>query len=149
MDHTDYILARAPKPTLMCTATHDFFDIDGAWNCFRQAKRFYTRLGFPERVDLVETDAKHGFNSKLRVAAVRWMRRWLLNVDDAITESDSPVAADEQLQCTPRGQVMLLDGARTTYDLNIELDEKLVDERKACWTKTGRREALAKVRQIS
>jgi len=58
MDHADYILARAFKPTLMCTATQDFFDIDGAWNCYRQGKRFYTRLGFAERVDLVETDAK-------------------------------------------------------------------------------------------
>lgn len=149
MDHTDYILARAPKPTLMCTATHDFFDIDGAWSCFRQAKRFYTRMGFAERVDLVETDAKHGFNTELRVAAVRWMRRWLLNIDDAVTEPDFPVAGDEQLRCTPRGQVMLLDGARTTYDLNVELDDRLAGERKMFWKQAEQQQALAKVRQIS
>jgi hypothetical protein len=149
MDHADYILARAPKPTLMCTATHDFFDIDGAWNCFRQAKRFYTRMGFAERVDLLETDAKHGFSSELRVGAVRWMRRWLLHVDDAITEPDFPVVGDEQLQCTPRGQVMLLEGARSTYDLNIELEENLAGKRKEFWQQTGGQETLAKVRQIS
>ena len=90
MDHADYVLMRAAKPTLMCTATRDFFDIGGAWDTFREAKRLYGRLGFPERVDLVENDAEHGFNSPLRVAAVRWMRRWLLGVDDAITEPDFP-----------------------------------------------------------
>jgi dienelactone hydrolase len=149
MDHADYILMRAPKPTLMCTATHDFFDIDGAWNCFRQAKRFYTRLGFSERVDLAEVDAQHGFSPELRVAAVRWMRRWLLEVDDAITEPEFPVASDEQLQCTPQGQVMLLDGARSTYDLNIELEERLANRRRVLWQQAGTQEALVKVRQVA
>jgi len=149
LDHADYLLIRAPKPTLMCTATHDFFDIDGAWDCFRQAKRFYTRLGFPERVALVETDATHGFSPDLRVGTARWMRRWLLEVDDAITESDFPVATDEQLQCTPRGQVMLLDGARNTYDLNVELAEKLAKERKQFWKQADNAEARRKVRQIT
>ena len=149
MDHADYIHMRAPKPTLMCTATHDFFDIDGAWSCFRQAKRFYTRLGFAERVDLIETDAKHGFNTELRTGAVRWMQRWLLSVDDAITEPEFPVAGDEQLLCTPGGQVMLLEGARSTYDLNLDLEERLARRRKEFWKKTGRAEALAKVREIT
>jgi dienelactone hydrolase len=149
MDHADYVHMRAPKPTLMCTATHDFFDIDGAWSCFRQAKRFYTRLGFAERVDLIETDAKHGFNAELRTGAVRWMRRWLLEIDDAITEPEFPAASDEQLQCTPRGQVTLLEGARSTYDLNIELEEKLAQRRKELWQQANKTEALAKVREIS
>ena len=30
MDHADYILMRVPKPTLMMTATADYFDISGA-----------------------------------------------------------------------------------------------------------------------
>jgi cephalosporin-C deacetylase-like acetyl esterase len=149
LDHSDYILIRAPKPTLMCTATHDFFDIDGAWDCFRQAKRFYTRLGFPERVDLIETDAKHGFSLELRIGAVRWMRRWLLNIDDAITEPELALASDEQLQCTPKGQVMLMEGARNTYDLNIELEEKLVQGRKEFWHQASPDEARNKVRQIT
>jgi cephalosporin-C deacetylase-like acetyl esterase len=149
MDHADYIHMRAPKPTLMCTATHDFFDIDGAWSCFRQAKRFYTRLGFAERVDLIETDAKHGFNLELRTGAVRWMRRWLLEIDDAITEPEFPVAGDEQLQCTPQGQVMLMEGARSTYDLNLDLEEKLAQQRKQTWKPANKAEALAKVRQIA
>ena len=47
MDHADYVLMRAPRPTLMCVATRDYFDISGAWDSFRQAKRFYTRWDSP------------------------------------------------------------------------------------------------------
>ena len=34
-----------------------------------------------------------------REAIVRWMRRWLLNQDDAPTEPEFAIAKDEQLQC--------------------------------------------------
>jgi dienelactone hydrolase len=149
MDHADYVIMRAPKPTLVCCATRDFFDIRGTWDSFRQAKRFYTRLGFAERVDLIETDAQHGFGTPLRVGAVRWMRRWLLRIDDAITEPESSIAADKDLQCTPRGQVMLLDGARSTYDLNVELEEKLAEGRKRLWQQSDHAQALSEVRRIS
>ncbi|RMG01562.1 MAG: metalloendopeptidase, partial [Planctomycetota bacterium] len=40
MDHAEYVIARAPKPTLICCATRDFFDIHGTWETFRDAKRF-------------------------------------------------------------------------------------------------------------
>ena len=149
MDHAEYVIMRAPKPTLICAATGDFFDIGGTWDSFRKAKRFYARLGFAERVDLIETDAKHGFSSQLRVAAVRWMRRWLLGADDAITEPEADIAADERLRCTPRGQVMLLEGARSTYDLNLELEEKLARARRRFWRKADRAAAFDKVRQIT
>src|SRR5690606_3994037 len=73
IDHADYVLLRAPRPTLILASTRDFFDIEGTWDTFREAKRFYTRLGYPERVDLVETDARHGYPQSQREAMVRWM----------------------------------------------------------------------------
>ncbi len=149
MDHPDYVIMRAPRPTLMCTATQDYFDVDGVWDCFRQAKRSYTRLGFAERVDLIETDAKHGFSMPLRIGATRWMRRWLLHTDDAITEPECNIATDQQMLCTPRGQVMLLPEARNTYDLNIELEQELARKRKAYWQQTDRAEALRAVGKIA
>lgn len=149
MDHADYILMRAPKPTLMMTATADYFDISGAWHTFRQAKRWYTRLGFAERMDIIEADGGHGFPAAMRVAATRWMRRWLLQMDDAITEPELPVQDDKALQCTPRGEVLLLDGARSVYDLNVELENKLAAERKRIWQAADPAEALDEVRRIT
>ncbi len=149
MTHADYVMMRAPKPTLMCTATHDFFPIEGSWVSFREAKRLYGRLGFAERVDLIETDARHGFSTQLRVGAVRWMRRWLLKIDDAITESKPTILTDEEALCTPRGQVMLLEGARTTYDINNDLEKQLSAVRKEFWQTTDKQKALAAVRRIA
>jgi dienelactone hydrolase len=149
LDHPDYILIRAPQPTLVCCATRDFFDISGTWDCFRQAKRFYARLGFAERVNLIETDATHGFSTQLRVGAVRWMRRWLLEVDEAIIEPESQIVSDAAAQCSDQGQVMLMDGARSTYDLNRELESRLAAQREAFWKQTPRNAAVNAVREIT
>jgi len=149
MDHADYVIMRSPKPTLIMTATEDYFDIDGAWHNFRQAKRFYTRQGFAERVDLFETDGKHGFPPAMRVAACRWMRRWLLQVDDAITETDFPIAEEKDVWCTPEGEVMLLPGARSVYDLNVELEDQLAKRRETFWRKNDKAKALDEVRRIT
>jgi len=43
MDHPDYLLMRAPRRTLISATRGDFFDIQGTWDSFRQAKRLYTR----------------------------------------------------------------------------------------------------------
>jgi len=149
MDHAQFVLMRSPAPTLLCTATYDFFDIAGSWDTFRKAKRFYARQGFPERVDIVEADQKHGFSMQLRVAAVRWMRRWLLHKDDAITETDSPVLKESEIQCTPAGQVMLLPEARNVYDLNADLERQLAEVRKRFWQQTDKARALDEVRRIT
>ncbi|MHC4400979.1 MAG: alpha/beta hydrolase family protein [Planctomycetota bacterium] len=149
MDHGDYVMMRAPKPTLIMTATGDYFDIDGAWSLFRQSKRLYTRLGYAERVDLFETDTRHGWPPPMREAAARWMRRWLLGIDDAIVEADFPIATEEEAQCTPRGEVMLLPGARSVYDLNVEREAELAKARKDLWSRVDTDEALDEVRRIT
>ena len=149
MNHADYIIMRAPKPTLMCTATRDFFDINGSWDTFRQAKRIYTRLGFAERIDLVEADEQHGFSLHLRTGAVRWMRRWLLGVDDATTEPDIEVLPEKETWCLSDGEVMNLPGAKSIYDLNIDLERQLVKKRRQFWKATDRKEILNEIRRIS
>ncbi len=149
MDHADYILMRAPKPTLILSATRDFVPIAGAWETFRQAKRLYTRLGVPERVDLVEADEEHGFSLHLRTGACRWMRRWLLNRVDEVTESDFDVFSDRQLQCTPRGQVLLLEGARSVFQLYRAEEATLRRHREPSWRRMTGEERRAKVRETA
>lgn len=149
MDHADYILMRAPKPTLICSATRDFFDITGTWRTFRDAKRLYTRMGFPERVDLVENDDKHGYKRLLREAAVRWMARWLLGRDAPITEpADLTVLDEKAARCTPTGQVLDLPGARSVYDINRDYAAELAAVRKRLWL-SDRAAALKKVRELA
>ena|SRR5579871_1423711 len=129
MDHADYITLHAPRPTLICAATHDFFDIQGTWTTFREAKRIYGLLGHSERMDLVEADSGHGFSRPHREAMVRWMRRWLLGKDDAPVESDFPIAADADLQCTRSGQVLEEFKGKSVFTLNAEKAQELATQR--------------------
>lgn len=129
LDHPDYIHLRAPRPTLICSATQDFFDITGTWQAFREAKRLFSRLGYSERVDLIENDAEHGFARPQREAAARWMSRWLLGKDQVITEPEFTVLTDEELRCTPQGQVMLIEGAQSVLDLNRQRAGELAEKR--------------------
>ena len=149
MDHADYLMMRAPMPILICAATEDFFDITGVWNSFRYAKRLYTRMEFSERIGLLENDAGHNYNRLQRQGIVRWMSRWLLNKDVSITEPEIKLLSDDEVRCAPGGQVMNLDGARSTYDLNRDFEKDLAGRRKKQWANKGRAELLDEVRRIA
>lgn len=151
MDEPDYLMMRAPKPTLILASTRDAtFDIGGAWDLFRQSKRFYNRLGYPERVDLSEPDVPHGMYPQHREAAARWMHRWLLGSEKEIREFDwsktpDPISdkqlrelgpdvwTQEQLYCTPKGQVLLMDGEQSAFEINATIERKLRTKRAAAW----------------
>ena len=149
MDHADYLMMRAPTPILICAATKDFFDIGGTWNMFRYAKRLYTRLGFAERIELMENDAEHNYNQLQRQSVVRWMSRWLLKKDEAITEPQIKLLSEEEIRCAPGGQVMSIEGARSTYDLNRDYEKDLTERRKQLWAAKDRAELLEQVRSIA
>lgn len=147
MDHPDYFHMRAPRPTLICSATRDFVDINGSWHIFRESKRLYTTLGYPERIDLIEADEKHGFTRPLREGVARWMRRWLLETDDAVTEPDLAVFSEKQLRCTPTGQVQQIQGARSVMDFNVAAARQYAPQRQQLWQ--DQHQALAKVQRLA
>ena len=147
MDEADYCIMRAPKPTLICAGTRDVtFDFGGTWELFRDAKRFYSRIGHPDMIDLTAPDAPHGFTLQLREAVTRFMARHLLGQDivvreveklpDAFTDDQLrslslPDWTPQQLQCLPQGQVMLLPGERSVFQINAETAQVLRKARKS------------------
>ncbi|MDD3587026.1 MAG: hypothetical protein PHQ75_07560 [Thermoguttaceae bacterium] len=136
MDHADYMIMRAPRPTMLCLATKDMFNIDDAWKSFRFAKRFYGRFGFGERMSAVETDTPHGWYPQLREGGVRWMLRWLAGRDEVVvTDPNTKHLTDEEIASVPAPGVLALPGARTTYDLNRDLAKVLTPKRNALWSK--------------
>ena len=148
LDHADYAILHAPRPVLILAATRDFVPIEGAWISFRQSKRIYGRLGVSECIDLVEADEKHGFTKPLRVAAVRWFRRWLLGRDDAVGEQPWTPHRDEDLQCTPQGQVLALDGARSLFELQREAAARLQQTREPQWRERTISEQRRQVKHV-
>jgi len=125
MEHADYLTLRAPRPTQISATTRDFFDIDGAWASFREAKRVYGLLGHGERVDLFEFDDKHAISLPMRQAAMRWFRRWLLSKDDSPVETDFPVEKDADLRCTETGNVVSELKGRTAFDFTADREREL------------------------
>jgi cephalosporin-C deacetylase-like acetyl esterase len=148
MEHADYVTMRAPRPTLMCVATQDFFDIQGAHTTFREAKSIYERIGHGERVAFFEHNDKHGFSKPRREAAMRWMRRWLLDRDDAPSEGDFPIVKDADLQCTRSGQVLEDFHGKSVVHLNIEAVEELAKQRAKVRASSNNEELLREVRRL-
>ena len=146
LEHADYVTLRAPRPTLICVGTQDYFNIDGAWTTYREAKLIYGILGHAERVDLFEFNDPHGFSLPRRQAAMRWMRRWLLKQDDAPVETDFPVHTDQQLQCTRTGQVLQDFQGVSAFDFTRNRAEEL-DRQRAAHPLKGA-ELQAAVRQL-
>jgi dienelactone hydrolase len=147
LEHADYLTLRAPRPTLLTVGTRDFFDIQGSWDTFREAKLIYGRLGYGERVDLFESDEPHGFTRPRRIATARWMKRWLLKEEEAVDEPDHAVASDAELQCTPTGQVLTAFNDRSVFDLNAEREHDLQSARDTANPSRSNEELRNEVRQ--
>ena len=130
IDHSDYLQMAAPRAVLICAATDDFVPVNGTWTAFREAKRFYTQMGVPERVSLVEANEKHGFTRPLRLATVRWMKRWLQGSEEPLHDMlDWPVHSEADLRCTPKGQVLLLPKQKSIFDLDRDRARQLLQSR--------------------
>lgn len=150
LDHPDFAIIRAPRPTLILSATGDFVPIDGTWLAFRQAKRVYTQLGFPERIDLVEAPEKHGYSIRLREGAVRFFARWLQGRNIEVFEPEEvAVEKEEDLLCSPKGQVIAIEGAKTLFDLNAERAGDLKAEREEIWSGLRLDEKRELVREVT
>jgi len=115
----------------------------------RHAKRLYTRMGFAERVDILENDAKHNYDRLQREGIARWMSRWLRGKDEPLVEPEIELITDQEAQCTPTGQVMDLPGARSIYDLHEIYNAELAKRRAALWAGEDRAKRLEQVRRTA
>jgi cephalosporin-C deacetylase-like acetyl esterase len=125
LDHADFVHAFAPKPYLMLSAIRDFFSITGARESYAEAKRSYDLLGAAGKIEMVEADDGHGYTKPRREAAYRWFDRWLKGTDDTPPEVEVSPATEEDLYCTPTGQVATSLGGETVFSLNQKRSREL------------------------
>ncbi|WP_164100776.1 alpha/beta hydrolase family protein [Candidatus Laterigemmans baculatus] len=149
MDHADYLMMRAPKPTMIACATEDFFDIQGTWNSFRFAKRLYTRLGAAGNMQLAEVDAGHGWHPLLRDASVKFMLQHLTGQVVEVQDSDWEVLSVEEFQVAPGGQVLNLEGEVSAFDQVRQENQRLAEQRRELHRTASRDELLAQIRRLA
>lgn len=147
MDHPDYVLMRAPRPTLISSTTGDFFSIQGAWENYRQSKRIYALLNYPERIDLVEVPGKHGVQPQNLATITYWMRRWLLDEYDPVLPMVYETRPPEELLCTDRRQVLLSPNAVSVIDLNGQYESELAQQRARLWQQQSPQKMANAVRE--
>lgn len=138
LDHWGYLVMRAPMPVLVCAATEDFFPIDGTRRSVESARVVFQRLAAAEKIDLAETVGPHGWHTPLREATVAWMLRWLAGEQREVREPEElEVLTEAEIQVTPTGQVMDIEGARTVYAINRDRMQRLRQQRQAAWRERG------------
>ncbi len=135
LDHADYIMMRAPKPTLVCAARRDkYFPIKATRTSYGYAKRLYSRMNRADAMDLVEADTRHGYSRILREASVSFMSRWLLNKEVHVSEPENlKVLEGKQIRCTLKGQVNYMEGAKTAFDVWRDLEKIYAGKRQELW----------------
>ena len=149
LDQPDYVFMHAPRPTLISSTTQDFFDIHGSWDNFRQSKKIFGRLGYPERVDLVEIEGSHGVQPEGLATITHWMKRWLCGVDQPVAPIDLELQDPASLLCTSTGQVLThFPDELSVVDLNSQVSEQLAEQRSNIWSRLSSSEKRKRIREV-
>ena len=133
IEHADWLLARAPKPTMLLTTSHDHYPIQGARETAAILRRVYGLMGAPENFVHMEDDHDHGYTRRNSEASYAFLMKHLGVSGDA-SERSYPLFTAEELQVTSSGQVVTEFKAETVFSLNRRetagLLKQLADGRK-------------------
>ena len=122
LDHPDFLIVRAPKPTLMITTSEDMFSIQGALETEREVSAVYRALGYEENFSRVEDDAGHASTLKNREAMYAFFQQHLGHPGHSSDETVQ-LPSPEEMLVTTTGQVSESLKSHTVFSLNREMSE--------------------------
>lgn len=109
----------APRPLLFCNSDQDsIFPMDGNERVLERLRRIYTLAGHPEHLDAFVTPGGHDDKLPLRLAAYRWINRFLKGDDAEVTEPEVPPFPAEELRVFP--------DELPPDEINTQIDESFV-----------------------
>lgn len=127
LDHSDFLAVMAPKPVIILAQEKDYFDVRGATEAYERLKRLYKLLGHEENISLFVGPRPHGYTQESREAMYRWFNG-ATKVSDAQVEPTLTIEKDEDLWCTPKGQVAGI-GSRSIHVFTAEKAKALAAKR--------------------
>jgi hypothetical protein len=128
IDHSDYLIARAPLPTLMIGTTRDFISIQGFLETAEKVTGVYNTLGMDENFDVAVDEGRHGTTRKNREAMYAFFQKHLDHHGDHSDVDISQILTKEEMQVTESGQVLSSFGGETVFSLNRREALKLVEQ---------------------
>ena len=130
IDHFDYCVMRADKPTLVLAARDDFFDILSSRAAADETRRVYDALEQEKNFEFFEAPSPHGFQKPHRQEATRFMRQWLLGDATAVQETDFEPLPDAEIRVTQTGQLLEdFPGETTVAQMNLEAARAMAGSR--------------------
>lgn len=120
LEMADFLIARAPKPTLVLAERYDFFERRGVDEAFAELQRFYRLCGAERQVALVMGDSTHGYWRPSQEAMVDFFRAGAGMPGPAVRVEKQDELNEANLQVVPGGKV-LDAGATPIYEL---IDQK-------------------------
>ncbi|MHB9028870.1 MAG: alpha/beta hydrolase family protein [Candidatus Latescibacterota bacterium] len=136
LDLGDFILARAPKPTLVVTTTRDMFSIQGARETVAAARPAFAALGYEHNIRQAEDDAPHQ-STRLNREQVYSFFMQHLEVSGNPRDEELPLIDAAKLRVTPQGQTVL-SGAKTVHDFILEDSKAILSALAASREQSGR-----------
>ncbi len=121
LEMSDYLIAAAPKPTLVLAGRYDFIDYNGTLQSFNDLKKVYASLGHPEKLSLFTFDDGHGISKPKREKAVQWLRKWFYNDDRVIVEPELVTLTDKDLFSSAKQKLSLSFSEEVTIQKKNEL----------------------------
>jgi len=148
LNHADLVEAFAPKPYLICSTSEDFFPIAGSRKTFQESQRIYSLLGAGEKISTSYDSGPHGTTQRQLEAIYAWMNRWLKGQNGEISPEPSfQTEYEEDLICTPTGQLSTSLGGETVSTLNMGRFSKLAPPRQVLIGKPDLDRFQAKLRE--
>ena len=143
LDHDDFLAAMAPKPVIILAKERDYFDARGSEEAYARLKRLYKLLGAENHIGQFIGPTTHGYSQENREAMYRWFNG-VTKVSDATTEPKIEIEKDKTLWCTPKGQVVELEGTRSVFHFTRDKSMQLTASRK----KLSDKELRVEVRNV-
>lgn len=129
LEMADFLIARAPAPTMLLGQTYDFFDRRGLKEAYSEIQRFYHLIGAPTKnTDLFIGPQGHGYSWHNQEAMVRFFAQHSHQKRPTKVSKPEELSAEE-LNVTPKGEV-IPEGATPIFELIEEKATHLAHKRK-------------------
>ena len=144
-DMADFLIAQAPRPSVILAKSNDFFDVRGAVESYEDAKIVYSLLGAEEDIQLKISEGNHGYCRSNREKMYELFCA-CAGIEDDGKEPAHEVRPDEELYCAPMGNTSKIENSKVVADFIKEKAAALKTERKV---PADLKTALADVLKIS
>ncbi len=123
LEETDLFLAHAPRPCYLGLQDNDFFDPRGTEEIAAELRKFYQLFDAADKIELGRGTGDHGFTAFHRNAIGKFFSG-LVSSHAVGDDGDIAVFPEEELFCTPSGDVRNQPGSRTAGEMLQDLAER-------------------------